>query len=116
MPVKTLRVVTILSFILGISGTSAFAAQCEPPNGFATFLTTFKADAKAQGISPRAVAVLDGLTLEPQVIALDRKQDHFKQSFEQFSGSHPAADFQGLVDGTTARRDPVAHRTENWRA
>jgi lytic murein transglycosylase len=87
MPIKTLRVVTILSFILGISGTSAFAAQCEPPNGFATFLTTFKADAKAQGISPRAVAVLDGLTLEPQVIALDRKQDHFKQSFEQFSGS-----------------------------
>jgi lytic murein transglycosylase len=88
MPVKTLRVVALLSLVVfGGSATYAFAAQCEPSNGFPAFLTTFKADAKAQGISTRAVAVLDGLTLEPQIIALDRKQDHFKQSLEQFAGS-----------------------------
>lgn len=87
MLLKTFRIAAFISGSFGLSVASALAAQCDPPNGFSAFVTTFKADAKAQGVSSRTTSVLDGITLEPQVIALDRKQNHFKQSFEQFSSS-----------------------------
>jgi lytic murein transglycosylase len=98
MPDTVLRVATSILCIFGVSVTSVFAAQCEPPNGLPSFLTAFKIDAAAQGVSPRTLAVLEGLTLEPQVINLDRKQGHFKQSFEQFAASHvtPARVSKGM--------------------
>jgi lytic murein transglycosylase len=64
----------------------ASAAQCNPPGGFKAFVTEFKGEAARQGISRRGLAALDGLTLDPKVIAADRRQGVFKQSFEQFSG------------------------------
>src|SRR5690242_3786334 len=68
-----------------VSSTSA--ALAVPCGGdFESFLSTFRREAAAQGISPRALAALDGLTPSPQVIALDRRQGVFHQSFEQFSG------------------------------
>jgi lytic murein transglycosylase len=60
------------------------AATCG--GDFDTFLDTFRREAAAQGISPRALAALDGVTPDPKVISLDRRQGVFRQSFAQFSG------------------------------
>ena len=64
----------------------ALAAQCNPKGGFPAFLTEFKKDAAAKGISKKGMAALDGLTLDDKVLSADRRQGVFKQSFEQFSG------------------------------
>ena len=69
-----------------ISAAPALAAQCNPKGGFPAFLAEFKKEAAAQGISKRGLAALDGLTLDDKVLAADRRQGVFKQSFEQFSG------------------------------
>ena len=66
-----------------ISATPAFAAQCG--GDFATFLDTFQREAAQQGISARALAALDGVAPNPQVISLDRRQGVFRQSFAQFA-------------------------------
>src|SRR3979411_1389652 len=62
----------------------AAAAACA--GDFETWLASFRREAAQQGISPRALAALDGVTPNPQVISLDRRQGVFSQSFEQFSG------------------------------
>ena len=64
----------------------AMAAQCNNKGGFPAFVTEFKKEAAGKGISPRGLAALDGVTLDQGVLAADRKQGVFKQSFEQFSG------------------------------
>ena len=64
----------------------AFAA-CQSPTAFGGWLQGFKKEAIAQGISPNVVSeALDGLTYDPSVIAKDRGQGVFAQSFLQFSG------------------------------
>ena len=63
--------------------TPALAAQCG--GDFDAFLDTFRREAAAQGIPASALATLDGLTPNPQVISLDRRQGVFRQSFEQFA-------------------------------
>jgi lytic murein transglycosylase len=69
-----------------IAATPAFAAQCNHKGGFNGFITDYKKEAAAQGISKRGLAALDGVTLDEGVIAADRKQKVFNQTFEQFSG------------------------------
>jgi lytic murein transglycosylase len=65
---------------------NAFAA-CQSPAAFGGWLQSFKKEAVAQGISPGVVSgALDGLTYDPSVIAKDRGQGVFAQSFLQFSG------------------------------
>src|SRR5258705_11692780 len=67
-----------------LRGSPAVAAPCG--GDFETWLASFRREAAQQGISPRALAALDGVTPNPQVISLDRRQGVFNQSFEQFSG------------------------------
>jgi lytic murein transglycosylase len=69
-----------------IAATPAFAAQCNHKGGFNGFITDYKKEAAAQGISKRGLAALDGVTLDEGVITADRKQKVFNQTFEQFSG------------------------------
>jgi lytic murein transglycosylase len=70
--------------ILG-SSSASFAA-CQPPANFPKWLAGFKQEAIAQGISPEVVSVaLDGVTYDPAVIAKDRGQSVFAQTFFQFS-------------------------------
>src|SRR5262245_19938652 len=70
-----------------IAATSpAFAAACAGPAGFSAWLQGFKKDAVAQGISPQVVSeALDGVSYDPAVIAKDRGQSVFAQTFLQFS-------------------------------
>jgi lytic murein transglycosylase len=74
-----------LAATLALTGTAHAQVQCEPPGGFAAWIDSFKRHAVAQGISQRTVsAALDGLTLNRQVISLDRDQRAFRLSFEEW--------------------------------
>ncbi len=72
--------------LVAAAATPALAAQCDHKGGFDGFLADFKKEAAAQGISQRGLAALNGNTFDDAVIAADRKQHVFDQSFEQFSG------------------------------
>ena len=90
----------------------AFAAQCNHKGGFGGFVADFKKEAAAQGISKRGLAALDGVTLDNSVLAADRRQGVFKQSFEQFSGRMISRD--RLVKGAKmmAQHDATLKRIE----
>src|SRR5437870_3660684 len=75
--------------VLAIPAPRALAATCG--GDFGSFIAAFKREAAAQNISARAIAALDGIEPDPRVIALDRRQGHFKQSFEQFGPPRVAA-------------------------
>ena len=62
------------------------AATCRDPAGFDAWLSDFKKQAAANGISAQAISALDGVTYDPGVVANDHGQHVFRQSFEQFSG------------------------------
>jgi lytic murein transglycosylase len=78
-----------LSFLLGAGLLAASAvsasAACTNTGGFERWLADFKAEARSQGISGRAISALDGVTFDPSVIGLDRRQSIFSQSFLEFS-------------------------------
>ena len=59
--------------------------NCKNTSSFATWLEGFKRKAAAQGISRQTIsAALDGMTLNSNVMALDRKQSFFAQTFLDF--------------------------------
>jgi lytic murein transglycosylase len=61
-------------------------ANCKNSEGFETWLARFRKDAAANGISARTInSALGGRTLDTGVIARDRKQGFFAQSFTDFS-------------------------------
>src|SRR6516225_11027935 len=60
-------------------------AACSNSGSFEHWLSEFKAEARSKGISPRAVAALDGVTFDQTVINSDRRQSVFSQSFLEFS-------------------------------
>jgi lytic murein transglycosylase len=74
-----------LALAFFFSAAPATAVQCES-GGFEGWLESFKHEAAGQGISPRGLAALNGVTLDPAVVSRDRRQGVFSQSFEQFSG------------------------------
>jgi lytic murein transglycosylase len=64
----------------------ALAASCGTGN-FHAWLEEFKIEAAAKGIPQDAIASsLNGVTLDQAVLARDRSQRVFNQSFEEFSG------------------------------
>ena len=83
-----MRLVKVLSAaVLATAFCSpAFAATCNPPGGFNAFLTEFKKEAAAQGVSRKGLSALDGMTVDESVLAADKRQGVFKQTFEEFSG------------------------------
>jgi lytic murein transglycosylase len=87
-----LRLLVFPFVLLLISTLAQGPGQAAPCGGdFATWLATFRREAAAHGISPRALAALDGATPSPQVLSLDRRQGVFRQNFEQFSGHRIAS-------------------------
>jgi membrane-bound lytic murein transglycosylase B len=68
-----------------LAGGTQAMVKCEPPGGFPGWLDSFKRHAVAQGVSrSSASAALDGLSLNRQVISLDRDQRAFRLSFEEW--------------------------------
>jgi len=86
-PITRMSALGIISAAM-LFGTMPNAhAACASPAEFGRWLQSFKQEAVAQGISPSTVSMaLDGLTYDPTVIAKDRGQGVFAQSFLQFSG------------------------------
>jgi lytic murein transglycosylase len=83
-PLVAFRSVFVALTILSTSATvPALAASCG--GGFENWLAEFRQEAASQGISPRALAALNGLTYDAAVVAKDRRQGHFRLSFEEFS-------------------------------
>jgi len=64
---------------------SVEAAACRDQAGFDAWLTDFKSQAAANGISASAISALDGVDYDPGIVAKDRGQHVFRQIFEQFS-------------------------------
>ena len=61
--------------------------NCQNTESFGTWLARFKQDATAAGIRPRTISsVLDGMGIDRKVIARDRRQGFFAQSFWSFQG------------------------------
>jgi lytic murein transglycosylase len=76
-----------LGLIIGVLWLSPVeAATCRDPAGFEAWLTSFKREAAASGVSPSAIGALDGVAYDPGIVAKDHGQRVFRQSFEQFSG------------------------------
>src|SRR5215211_7298558 len=76
----------IVGLMCGVWTGSVFAASCQDPTGFTSWLEGVKREAATQGISQKTIAsALTGLNYDPDVVSRDRKQGVFQQSFEQFS-------------------------------
>ena len=80
---KPLLCAVLAGFLL--AGAAESHAACTNTGSFDRWLSQFKAEARAAGISPHAIAALEGVTLDPNVIGADRKQNVFSQSFLEFS-------------------------------
>jgi lytic murein transglycosylase len=72
-------------FSVLLSTAPALAAQCNHPGGFSAYLAEIKQEAAAKGISQRTLANLNTLTIDLSVLAADKRQGVFKQSFEEFA-------------------------------
>lgn len=82
MRIPTLGLTALLA---GFVCTLSFPLAAAPCGGdFSNWLEIFKREAAARGVSPRALASLTGVTPDPKVIALDRRQGVFRKSFEEF--------------------------------
>jgi lytic murein transglycosylase len=74
----------ILAAMLAATATPSLAASCG--GDFDTFIASFSREAAAQRISQHTLsAAFSDLAPDPRVIALDRRQGVFRQSFEQFA-------------------------------
>jgi lytic murein transglycosylase len=63
------------------------AANCQNSGSFDRWLSEFRKEALAAGISRQTVSrVLDDMTLDQGIISRDRKQSFFSQTFTAFSG------------------------------
>jgi len=78
-----LQLATFLA--LAVSATPALAASCKDASGFPAWLDGVRQEAAQSGISAKAISALDGLTYAPDVVAKDRAQNVFSQSFLEFS-------------------------------
>src|SRR3979411_738864 len=81
--VKAFSAAVVLSSVLA---APALGATCNPPGGFNAFLTEFTKQDAAHRVSRKGLSALDGMTLDESVLAADKRQGVFKQTFEEFSG------------------------------
>jgi len=80
-----LLIPSLLLLLIGLAGPVRAEAPCG--GDFGAWLQGVKQEATAQDISQRTLqSALGGISPDPSVIARDRAQGVFKQSFEQFSG------------------------------
>jgi lytic murein transglycosylase len=69
---------------------AAAATSCQTQS-FERWLDGVRQEAAAQGVSPRALAALNGLVFDPSVVRRDHGQGVFQQGFLQFSDRMAAA-------------------------
>jgi lytic murein transglycosylase len=86
MTIRNLIPAAAAAAVLTLTAAPAFAAQCNHKGGFPAFIADIKKEAAAKGVSQRGLSALDGVAIDNAVLAADRNQKHFSQTFEQFSG------------------------------
>ena len=65
---------------------SSANANCQNTGSFDRWLAGFRQEAASNGISRATIAAaLDGMTMDPGIIARDRRQSFFAQSFTSFA-------------------------------
>ena len=74
----------VIAGLLGAAGTAA--AQCPGAGGFPAWLDGFKREAAVAGVSAGTLTALDGVRYDEKVVAADRRQGVFSQSFLEFAG------------------------------
>jgi lytic murein transglycosylase len=81
------RVALAIAVILGAAADTATAqTNCQNTGSFDKWMQAFRAEAAKAGIKPQVIAsALDGVTFDPGIIARDRRQGFFSQSFLDFS-------------------------------
>jgi lytic murein transglycosylase len=77
------------AMLLTLIAGPAFA--CQNTGSFERWLDEFRKEAMSQGISPATLKVLDGVRFDRGIVARDRAQGVFGQSFLQFSDRMVAA-------------------------
>jgi lytic murein transglycosylase len=91
-----IRLLTVAAVLL--TAGPALAASCRNSESFERWLTAFREEAAANGISRSTIAsALDGMTYDPEIVRRDHGQGVFQQSFLQFS-DRMAASYR-IVDG-----------------
>jgi lytic murein transglycosylase len=86
-----MKTATLAAVLLGYTCFGAMAQAAPCGGDFNTWNAAFQSEAAAKGISPRALAGLNGLSPDPQVLSLDRRQGHFSKTFEDFGAPRIAA-------------------------
>jgi lytic murein transglycosylase len=81
-----LRLLCLAVLVGGAATAHAAEPQAKCGGDFQSWLTGFKQDATASGVSANSLAALDGITADQNVLSRDRGQHVFQQSFEEFSG------------------------------
>ena len=86
VPMKVLTRAVLLVAIFSTSATGALAASCQKEPTFDAWLDGVRAEAKADGVSARAISqALAGVHFDPAIVKKDRAQGVFTQDFLQFS-------------------------------
>jgi lytic murein transglycosylase len=80
------RSAVALAFVGALTAAPVHAAPCQGAGSYDAWLAQLKQEAASDGVGPRGLAALNGVTPDPAVISRDRGQGVFRQSFEQFSG------------------------------
>jgi lytic murein transglycosylase len=75
----------IIFFGLAFTAAASQSFACTNTGSFERWLSEFRAEARAKGISPRAISALDEVSFDQNVINSDRRQSVFSQSFLEFS-------------------------------
>lgn len=81
------NIIFVLSMVLiSVTSTMAHSAKCgKNSSGFQSWLSQIKKEARAKGISKRAInSSLNGVKYSRRIIHLDRNQKSFKLSFRAF--------------------------------
>src|SRR5262249_52743497 len=74
----------VASALLCAAAAPGKAANCQTQS-FERWLDGVRQEAAGQGVSPSALAALNGLAFDPGVVRRDHGQGVFQQSFLQFS-------------------------------
>jgi len=83
---RSLGALAVIGMMM-VSATPVLAAAPCGTGSFDSWLSAFKTEAAAKGISQNAItAGLNGVTLDQSVLTRDHSQRVFGQSFEEFSG------------------------------
>jgi lytic murein transglycosylase len=103
----------VLLIIMPLLAVPAYAAQCG--GDFNGFLAAIARDAQAQGISRNVIdSAFAGLTIDPAVLAFDRRQHGtFQQSFERYASTRVTAPRIKRAKGLMARHAQLLSRIEH---